>query len=160
MSHCRYPLLYDVTAYAGVFTEPLFRTRLHNAVVPLLLGADDIENTASSIVACWTVFTELLPGNALIKSVRLRLPMAGRRTALWRRLRAAAESLEVFLPLCTSPTVLDTYISRTTASHRSGTTISWPHNNQESPENPGRDTKWIVLVFKATVLLIYEHFMK
>jgi hypothetical protein len=29
-------------------------------------GADDIENTASSIVACWTVFTELLPDNALI----------------------------------------------------------------------------------------------
>jgi hypothetical protein len=27
------------------------------------------ETTASSIVACWTVFTELLPGNALIKSV-------------------------------------------------------------------------------------------
>jgi hypothetical protein len=35
----------------------------------LVLGADDIGNTASSIVACWTVFTELLPGNALIKSV-------------------------------------------------------------------------------------------
>jgi hypothetical protein len=32
-------------------------------------GADDIENTASSIFACWTVFKELLPGNALIKSV-------------------------------------------------------------------------------------------
>jgi hypothetical protein len=30
---------------------------------------DDIENTASSIVACWTPFTELLPGNVLIKSV-------------------------------------------------------------------------------------------
>jgi hypothetical protein len=29
------------------------------------------ENTASSIVACWAVFTELLPGNALIKSVTL-----------------------------------------------------------------------------------------
>jgi hypothetical protein len=28
----------------------------------------DTENTASSIVACWTVFTELLPGNAVIKS--------------------------------------------------------------------------------------------
>jgi hypothetical protein len=28
----------------------------------------DTENTASSI-ACWTVFTELLPGNAFIKSV-------------------------------------------------------------------------------------------
>jgi hypothetical protein len=31
----------------------------------------DTENTASSIVACWFVFTELLPGNALIKSVTL-----------------------------------------------------------------------------------------
>jgi hypothetical protein len=34
-------------------------------------GADDIENIASSIVACWTVFRELLPSNALIKSVTL-----------------------------------------------------------------------------------------
>jgi hypothetical protein len=39
-----------------VFTEPLLRNGLHNPVVPPLLGADDIENTASSIVACWTVF--------------------------------------------------------------------------------------------------------
>jgi hypothetical protein len=31
----------------------------------------DTENTASSVVACRTVFTELLPGNALIKSVTL-----------------------------------------------------------------------------------------
>jgi hypothetical protein len=44
---------------------------LHNPVIPPQLGADDIENTASSIVACWTVFTELLPGNALIKSVTI-----------------------------------------------------------------------------------------
>jgi hypothetical protein len=29
----------------------------------------DTESTASSVVACWTVFTKLLPGNALIKSV-------------------------------------------------------------------------------------------
>jgi hypothetical protein len=36
---------------------------------PSSLGSK--ENTASSIVACWTVFTELLPGNALIKSVML-----------------------------------------------------------------------------------------
>jgi hypothetical protein len=41
------------------------------AVVPPLLGADDIENTASSIVACWIVFIELLPGNALKKSVTI-----------------------------------------------------------------------------------------
>jgi hypothetical protein len=31
----------------------------------------DMENTTSSVVACWTMFTELLPGNALIKSVTL-----------------------------------------------------------------------------------------
>jgi hypothetical protein len=31
----------------------------------------DTENIASSIVACWTVFTELLPCNALIKSVTI-----------------------------------------------------------------------------------------
>jgi hypothetical protein len=31
----------------------------------------DTENTASSIVACWTLFTELLPGNTLIKSVTI-----------------------------------------------------------------------------------------
>jgi hypothetical protein len=33
-------------------------------------GADDIENTASSIVACWTVITEMCLGNT-IKSVAL-----------------------------------------------------------------------------------------
>jgi hypothetical protein len=52
-----------------VFTEPLLRNELHNPVIPPLLSADNIENTASSIVACWTMFTELLPGNTLIKSV-------------------------------------------------------------------------------------------
>jgi hypothetical protein len=31
----------------------------------------DTEDTASSTIACWTVFTELLPGNALIKSVTI-----------------------------------------------------------------------------------------
>jgi hypothetical protein len=31
----------------------------------------DTESTATSIVACWTVFLELLPGNALIKSVTI-----------------------------------------------------------------------------------------
>jgi hypothetical protein len=51
-----------------MFTEPLLGNGLHNTVFPLLLGADDIENTASYIVECWTVFAELLPGNALIKS--------------------------------------------------------------------------------------------
>jgi hypothetical protein len=53
-----------------VFTEPLLRNWLHNPIVPQLLGANDMENTASSIVARWTVFTELLPDNELIKSVQ------------------------------------------------------------------------------------------
>jgi hypothetical protein len=62
----------DVTAFIALSdTELLLRNGLHNPVVPPLLGADDIENTASSIVACWTVFTELLPGNALIKFVTI-----------------------------------------------------------------------------------------
>jgi hypothetical protein len=52
-----------------VFTVPLLRNKLHNSVVPPLLGADDIENTAVSIVACWTVFRKLFAGNALIKSI-------------------------------------------------------------------------------------------
>jgi hypothetical protein len=33
----------------------------------------DMENTASSIVACWLVFTSLFPGNVLIKSVTIFL---------------------------------------------------------------------------------------
>jgi succinate-acetate transporter protein len=41
----------------------------------------DKENTVSSIVACWTVFTELLPGNALIKPVTILLI-----AALWTSL--------------------------------------------------------------------------
>jgi hypothetical protein len=39
---------------------------------PLRDVTADTENTAPSIVACWTVFTELLTGNALIKSVTIR----------------------------------------------------------------------------------------
>jgi hypothetical protein len=67
-----------------VFTEPFHRDWLRNPVVPPLLGADGIENTASSIVACWTVFIELLPGNALIKSITV--------------FRLADLSVQVFLP--------------------------------------------------------------
>jgi hypothetical protein len=58
-----------------VFNDPLLRNGLHITVVPPLFGAGDIENTASSIVACWTVFTQLLPGNALIKTVTVLLFM-------------------------------------------------------------------------------------
>jgi hypothetical protein len=54
----------DVTAYA-VFTVPLLRNWLHNTVVPPMLSADDIDIITSFIVACWTVFTELLPGNGM-----------------------------------------------------------------------------------------------
>jgi thiosulfate reductase cytochrome b subunit len=38
---------------------------------PLRDVTADTESIASYIVACWTVFTELLPGNALIRSVIL-----------------------------------------------------------------------------------------
>jgi hypothetical protein len=41
----RAPIIVDV------FTVKLLRNGLHNSVVLLLLGADDIENTVSSIVA-------------------------------------------------------------------------------------------------------------
>jgi hypothetical protein len=38
---------------------------------PLRDVTADMENTATSTVACWTVYAELLPGNALIKSVKI-----------------------------------------------------------------------------------------
>jgi hypothetical protein len=38
---------------------------------PLRDVTADTENTASSIVAYWNLFTELLSGNALIKSVTI-----------------------------------------------------------------------------------------
>jgi hypothetical protein len=38
---------------------------------PLRDDTADTENTASSNVVCWNAFTELLPGNALIKSVTI-----------------------------------------------------------------------------------------
>jgi hypothetical protein len=45
------------------------RPPVHWSVTRTGHGADDIRNTASSIVACWAVFTEPLSGNDLIKSV-------------------------------------------------------------------------------------------
>jgi hypothetical protein len=57
-----------------VFTETLPRSGLHNPVVSPLFGADDIENIASSIVAYWAVFTELLTGNALVNCYNIILP--------------------------------------------------------------------------------------
>jgi hypothetical protein len=51
------------------------RVRVHWSVSSSGRGADDIENTASSIVACWTVITALLPLNALIKSVTICIGM-------------------------------------------------------------------------------------
>jgi hypothetical protein len=47
------------------------RLRVHWSVTSTGCNADGIENTASSIVACWTMITELLPGNALNKSVTI-----------------------------------------------------------------------------------------
>jgi hypothetical protein len=57
----------------SVYTKLLLRKELHNPIVPPLLSADDIKKTASSIVACWSMFTELLPGNALIKSTTIQI---------------------------------------------------------------------------------------
>jgi hypothetical protein len=42
-------------------------------VISTRRGADDTENTASSIVACWTMFTELLPDNALISPLQYQI---------------------------------------------------------------------------------------
>jgi hypothetical protein len=47
------------------------RLRVHWSITSTGTGADDIENTASCIIACRTVFRELLPGNTLFKSVIL-----------------------------------------------------------------------------------------
>jgi hypothetical protein len=49
-------------------------TRDHNPALRYVTA--DMENTASSIVACWTVFTELLPGNALLKSVTILIAVS------------------------------------------------------------------------------------
>jgi hypothetical protein len=46
------------------------KLRVHWSVTSTGCGADDIENTAASIVSCLAVFTELLPGNTLIKSMQ------------------------------------------------------------------------------------------
>jgi hypothetical protein len=43
----------------------------HDHHPPLRDVAADTENTYSSTVACWIVFTELLLGNALFKSVTI-----------------------------------------------------------------------------------------
>jgi hypothetical protein len=43
----------------------------HDCYLLLSDGTTDTKNTASSIVACRTVFTELLAGNALTKFVTL-----------------------------------------------------------------------------------------
>jgi hypothetical protein len=60
------------------------RLRVHWSVSSAERGADDIENTASYVVAGWTVFTELLPGNAVINSIAIvliRLELLCIRTA-------------------------------------------------------------------------------
>jgi hypothetical protein len=51
---------------------PRVRLRVHWSVTSTGRGADDVENAVSSISACWIVFfAELLPSNAMIKSVTL-----------------------------------------------------------------------------------------
>jgi hypothetical protein len=63
MSHDHYP--------ANQLAQAAWTCSKHISYDRYLLLCDitaDMENTVSSIV-CWTVFTELLPGNALIKSV-------------------------------------------------------------------------------------------
>jgi hypothetical protein len=64
-------------AWAGVYshgTDMNHRKRMSRDHYLLLCDVIvDMENTASSIVACWTVFTELLPGNALIKSITVSI---------------------------------------------------------------------------------------
>jgi hypothetical protein len=47
------------------------RLRVHWSVTSTGRGADDIEITVSSIVACWGVFTGPLSGNALMKSLTM-----------------------------------------------------------------------------------------
>jgi hypothetical protein len=47
------------------------RLRVHWSVTSTGRGAGVIENKALSIFACWTVFTEPCPGNALIKLVTI-----------------------------------------------------------------------------------------
>jgi hypothetical protein len=52
-----------------MFTAALPDSRLPIYISVLLLGADRIENTVSLLLLPLFVFTELLPGNALIKSI-------------------------------------------------------------------------------------------
>jgi hypothetical protein len=47
----------------------------HDHHPPLRAVTAGTEDTVSSIVRCWTAFTELLPGNALVKSVTIFLCM-------------------------------------------------------------------------------------
>jgi hypothetical protein len=49
-------------------TDAHHRKHMSRDHQPLHDVTEDTENTASSIAACWTVLTEMLPGNALIKS--------------------------------------------------------------------------------------------
>jgi hypothetical protein len=51
---------------------------------PLRDVTADTENRVSSIVACWTVFTDLLPGNALIEYVILFYSFAELKSSIHR----------------------------------------------------------------------------
>jgi hypothetical protein len=65
-------IIADVTDYAEMCL--LSRCLETGCIIPLFHRCSawmNIENTASSTVAHWAVFTELLPGNALVKSVTI-----------------------------------------------------------------------------------------
>jgi hypothetical protein len=69
--HRKHSLMHCCMAYTTQKTVSHVRLRVHWSVTSSGRGVDNIENTTSSIVTCWTVFTELLPGNELIKSVTI-----------------------------------------------------------------------------------------
>jgi hypothetical protein len=65
-------LAYIAAAWTQTYSKPISRDHY-------LLLCDvtaDMEITASSIIACWVVFTELLPGNMLIKSITISWHMS------------------------------------------------------------------------------------
>jgi hypothetical protein len=76
---------------------------------PLCDVTTSTENTASSIVACWAVFTQLLPGNGLIKSVILSSRVQRLRT----RVESAQDELHKDFEsvLCRFTSVADLYVN-------------------------------------------------
>jgi hypothetical protein len=83
----------SIVAWRRPHRKHVLRVRLwvHWSVTSTGRGADDTENTASSIVACWAVFTELLSGNALMKLVEYGL---GQRSTNWLKTRRLHSDLK------------------------------------------------------------------